>query len=49
MLRLPTKSGDAVPFFALAEVAQAARPNIPLVPASREFDSGHLSRAPPSA
>jgi hypothetical protein len=49
LLRLPTKSGDAVALFTLAAIAHADLPNAPLVLASRDSESGQFSRAPPSA
>ena len=49
LLRLPTKSGDAAILFALSQVAQSAPPSAPIVLASRERETGHFSRAPPSA
>jgi hypothetical protein len=49
LLRLPIKSGDAASLYALRDVARTVRPEEPLVVASIEHDSGHFSRAPPSA
>jgi len=49
LLRLPTKSGDAVALFTLSAVAHTALPNTPIVLASRDGESGQFSRAPPSA
>jgi len=49
LLRLPTKSGDAVALFPLAAIAHTELPNTPLVLASRDAESGQFSRAPPSA
>lgn len=49
LLRLPVKSGEAAALFALRDVARTARPEEPIVVAARERESGHLSRAPPSA
>jgi hypothetical protein len=49
LLRLPTKSGDATVLFALTEVAAIARPAYAYAFASRETETGNLSRAPPSA
>ena len=49
LLRLPTKSGDAPVLFALTEVAAISRTDHATAFASREAETGNLSRAPPSA